>query len=416
MNNSKNHFIHPSTNFLPRNASNKQTNSSHPKKQKIITGFYKELIELFFRLTIFSIAFKNYKNPINWIKIPLALDQKRRKNIGKHRLLKLARIDNTYFWGLYTPGWSWGNQTFKNFISAEMNRILPFEKKSNQLTNAYISITKKCALKCEHCYEWENLNKKESLSVEKLNQIVEKLQNEGVAMIHFTGGEPLLKVDIIKTLLYNAKKGTDFWILTSGFKLTDKNAKQLKNAGLRGVVISLDHYIPEEHNRFRGYEDAYYWVETGVKNALQYNLGVALSICLTRSFTTEENLMRYVLTAKRMGVSFVQFLEPRAVGHYANLDVDLTQEQIRLLDEFYLKMNYSPDYKRFPLITYHGYNQRRMGCSGAGNRSLYIDAEGEANACPFCNKKSGSILNDNFANILFSLKMNGCQKFNQNTI
>ncbi|MFC7773580.1 radical SAM protein [Flavobacterium sp. GCM10027622] len=415
MNSRKNHFISPSMNLLYEITHAKRLPIPKKIQQKIIFGFKKEIIELFFRFTIFSIAIKTYKNPVLWVKVPLALDRKRRENIGTHRLQKLAQIEKTYFWGLYTPGWSWKSQTFKNFIAGEMNRIVPFSKKSNRLTNAYVSITKKCALQCEHCYEWDNLNKKETLSQEELHQTIEKLQNLGVALIHFSGGEPLIKIDCIIELIAKSRKGTDFWVLTSGFKLTSENAKKLKHAGLKGVIVSLDHFIPEEHNRFRGFKDAYFWVETAVQNAIQNNLAVALSICLTKSFTTPENLMQYVLLAKKLGVTFVQFLEPRAVGHYANMDVDLKEEQIQLLEEFYLKLNYSSKYQDFPLITYHGYNQRKMGCSGAGNRSLYIDSEGEANACPFCQKKSGSFVYDDSSVVFTSLKSNGCQKFNHNT-
>lgn len=381
------------------------------KRQKMITGVRKEIVQFLYRLTIVGIAIKSYKNPWHWISVPLALIEKRRRNIGQHRLYKFANVAGKYYWGLYTPGWK--STSFNNFIASEMNRIVPIRQKTNRFVNTYVAITKKCSLQCEHCYEWENLNKKDVLSAEQLNKIIATLQEQGVSIIHLTGGEPLLKMELITTILENANKSTDFWVLTSGLKLTDENAKKLKASGLNGVMISLDHYIPEKHNEFRGFKEAYYWVESGVQNAINNDLVTALSICVTKDFVNYENLMCYAELAQKMGVSFIQILEPRAVGHYKDSDVDLSEDQMKLLDDFYIDMNYNPKNKDFPLISYHGYHQRRMGCYGSGIRSMYVDTDGDLNACPFCQKKSGNILKDNFSESLGNLQSLGCQKFKQ---
>jgi len=386
--------------------------SQTQNKQTLISGWRKQLAVLSFRLTIIGIAIKSYRNPWYWIYIPFSLIKLRRKNIGEHHIVKLAHVNKRYYWGLYTPGCN--SISFKNFIASEMNRIVPIRQKVNRFINTYVSITKKCSLQCEHCYEWENLNKKETLSPESLKEIIAKIQEKGVSQIHFSGGEPLLKMDLIIDLLKSAKKGTDFWVLTSGFKLTSVYAAKLKKAGLNGVMISLDHYEPEKHNQFRGFKDAYYWVEKGVQNAIENKLVVALSLCVTKEFTTQENLMAYANLAKKMGVSFIQLLEPKAVGHYSGKDVFLSDEQIKLLENFYLEMNYNPKNKEYPLISYHGYYQRRQGCYGAGNRSFYVDSEGDINACPFCNSKTGNILDDDFDASIVKLQNMGCHQFDSN--
>ena len=382
-----------------------------PKKQFLITGLRKLWVELRFRYTIISIAVKSYSNPMHWLYVPIMLDKKRRKAIGQHRLFKLAHVDKRYYWGLYTPGWN--AVAFKKFIASEMNHIVPMSQKVNRFINVYVAITKKCSLQCEHCYEWENLNKKEALSAEQLHSIVTKIQDLGTSMIHFSGGEPLLKVDLLVDLMSKAQKDTDFWVLTSGLKLTDENAKRLKSAGLNGVIISLDHFDSEKHNEFRGFKEAYYWVEKGVESAVNNRLVAALSLCATKEFTTLDNLMHYANLAKRIGASFIQILEPRAVGHYAGQDVSLSPEQIKILDDFYLRMNYDSKYKDYPLISYHGYYQRRQGCFASGDRSLYIDTDGDINACPFCQKKTGNVLDNDFDNSLAVLKSRGCHQFTQ---
>lgn len=382
------------------------------KPQSLISGLRKNFIVLSYRITIIGIAIRSYSNPWNWIYVPFSLIKLRRKNLGQHFINKLAYVDKRYYWGLYTPGWN--GISFKKFIASEMNRIVPIKQKANRFINVYVAITKKCSLKCEHCYEWENLNKKEILSPEQLKNIVEKIQEQGVSQIHFSGGEPLLKVNLLIDILNHAKKETDFWVLTSGYKLTSENAKKLKMAGLNGVMISLDHFDPEKHNNFRGFKDAYYWVENGVRNAINNQLVVALSLCATKDFTTFDNLITYTNLAKKMGVSFIQILEPKSVGHYSGKDVTLSSDQINMLEKLYLEMNYNPKYKEYPLISYHGYSQRQQGCYGAGNRSLYIDPDGDINACPFCQSKTGNILDADFDNSILKLQNLGCHQFISN--
>jgi hypothetical protein len=75
--------------------------------------------------------------------------------------------------------------------------------------------------------------------------------------------------------------------------------------------------------------------------------------------------------------------------------------------------NLDPLFKNYPAIVYHGYHQRRVGCMAGGNRSLYIDSEGYANACPFCQTKNCNIkdvLTTDF-NAAAAVKANGCQAY-----
>jgi MoaA/NifB/PqqE/SkfB family radical SAM enzyme len=118
--------------------------------------------------------------------------------------------------------------------------------------------------------------------------------------------------------------------------------------------------------------------------------------------------------AKRLKVSFVQILEPKAVGHYAHKDVSLATNQIKLLEDLFLKINFSPKYNTYPIITYHGYYQRRQGCFSAGIKGMYIDTDGDMNACPFCHKKTGNVLDDSFDKNLEILKSEGCHSYNLN--
>ncbi len=379
------------------------------KAQKPTTGLLKQWVEVRIRISILKIVLNATRRPARVLHILGQLDTLRRKILGENRIKKIVKVDGKYYWDMYVPGWN--SVSFARFFEGEINRIAPVKASSNRFSNIFLAITKKCALRCEHCFEWENLNGKERLSLSDLTTIVDRFQSKGVAQIYLTGGEPMQRLGDMLTLMKTAKSGTDLWLLTSGLNLTAPHAVSLKEAGLIGVVISLDHYVAEEHNRFRGFKDAWFWATTAVKNALEANLVVVLSICVTRTFSNETDLMHYMTLAKELGVSFVQILEPKPVGHYAGQDVLLQSNELRIVDEFSRKMNYDKRYSAYPIVIYHGAYQREIGCFAAGNRNLYIDTDGDIHACPFCRTAVGSTLTDDIDVVLDRLQQKGCHSF-----
>lgn len=389
------------------------TGSENLKEPYIVSGFKMKWVHFRLKLTLLKIVITSYYNPLDWYKSLQFLIRLRRRFLGNNSVQKMVYSGNKYYMGLYIPGWN--SQVYKQFIASQLHDFKSIDKGvANRFNTVFFAITKKCALQCDHCYEWDNLNKKEVLTDVELQSIIKKIQDKGVSQIQLSGGEPLLKMDTLVNLLNQAAASTEFWVVTSGFKLTNNNAVRLKKAGLTGVIISLDHFIPDKHNTFRHFKDAYYWVEEAVKNANNNHLITVLSLCVTKGFISEENLMSYMKLAKNLNVAFVQLLEPKAVGHYANKDVFLNKNHIELLENFFLKMNFSSNYSTFPIITYHGYYQRRQGCFSAGKKGLYIDTDGDMNACPFCHKKIGHVLDSSFDQNLEILKSEGCNSYHIN--
>ncbi len=378
-------------------------------KQRIITGWEMHLIHFRLRLTLLLVITRCYSNPLDWVRALRYLVRLRKKFLGDSEIRKMAYAGGRYYMGLYTPGWN--GRGYRQFIASQLNDFKPIRGGANRLNTVFLAVTKKCTLQCEHCYEWENLNKKDILTAESISRIVARIQQSGASQVQLLGGEPLLKIDTVLQVLENADRSTDFWVVTSGFKLTGVNAAALKKAGLTGVIVSLDHQVPEKHNAFRGFRDAFYWAEEAVKNAGENNLVVALSLCATREFISEGNLPDYMELAKRWGVSFVQLLEPKPVGHYSGQEVLLQPAHIKLLEAFFIRMNFCKDYADYPIVTYHGYYQRRSGCYSAGVKGMYVDTNGDMNACPFCQQKAGNVLDGNFDGNLEALAGRGCPSY-----
>jgi MoaA/NifB/PqqE/SkfB family radical SAM enzyme len=312
-----------------------------------------------------------------------------RNNVWGGDLKKMYRVDGKYYFNQYTPGWP--SKEYDSLIKTELQRHASPLTEREKLSFIFLAITRKCPMRCEHCFEWDNLNQRESFTKDDLYKVIDLYQKEGVLQIHFSGGEPMVRIKDLIDLVQYASPQSACWVLTSGFNFTPQNAWLLKNAGCTGVVVSIDHYIPELHNLFRGKEDAFVNAVNAVAYAKRYGLVTALSVCATKSFLDGEHLIPYMDFAKSLGVQFVQVLEPRQVGHYADKEVLLDEHHITLLEKTFTQINHATEYSNHPTLLYHGYHQRRVGCF-SGSRSVYIDSAGDVHACPFCHTKSYNII------------------------
>ena len=90
--------------------------------------------------------------------------------IGNKVIKKLVYHDGAYYFGAYVPPWN--SKLFKHFVIDKLNTFKPSNVKSNRFNNIFFAITKKCPLQCAHCFEWDELNKKEVLGLDKIFEIL----------------------------------------------------------------------------------------------------------------------------------------------------------------------------------------------------------------------------------------------------
>lgn len=351
---------------------------------QVLYGWRRKMVDLRVALHIFKLAVKCYGSVRTSVLTIKKLYLLKKALLGGIET-KIIEVAGKYFHNLYAPGFP--SRAFDDYIEAEFNHIRPINKKTNRLTFIIFAITKKCPLQCEHCFEWDNLGSKEIFSLIELKQVVAKFQDDGITQIHLSGGEPMVRVKDLVELVATAGKQSEFYVLSSGFNFNATNARSLKQAGLTGVIFSLDHFDPMLHDAFRGFNNSFDAVMSGIRHAQEQNLVVTLTLCVTRTFLSWNNLMAYANLARQLGVPFIQLLEPTPTGHYQGKDVMLNEAQLAVLEQFYLALNFDRRYKSYPIIVYHGYHQRRIGCFAGGSRSLYIDSNGFVNACPFCQNK-----------------------------
>jgi len=382
--------------------------SINDSRQNRISDFERHMVLVAIKLRIFYIAcitLRSYGKIIKAFRALLDL----RKATWNGDLKKVYKIGGKYYFNIYTPGWP--SVAYDNVIKGELLRYGSASQTGNKLKFIFFAITRKCPLRCEHCFEWANLNQAETFTREELIEIVDLYQRQGVNQIQFSGGEPLVRIKDLLDVIRFAKDKCECYVVTSGFNLTHDNAQLLKDAGCKGVLVSIDHYVPEMHNMFRHHSEIFDKAVEGVKASLDAGLVTALSICVTSEFIDGGHLYPYMEFAKDLGVHFVQILEPKALGNYSDRGEMLGQTHFEKLEDLFTTMNHSKYCKKYPTVMYHGYHQRRVGCY-SGSRSLYIDSAGDVHACPFCHTRSYNVRDIlNAGNQVVPVKENMCPRY-----
>jgi AdoMet-dependent heme synthase len=123
------------------------------------------------------------------------------------------------------------------------------------------NLTYRCNLACEHCYldaggtpqvGTENFADRSELGTEECFRVIDEIAAfapECVTIL--TGGEPLLRRDILEIVRRAAER--ELWVVigTNGVRITENVAKRLAEAGARGLSLSLDALDPVRHDAFR---------------------------------------------------------------------------------------------------------------------------------------------------------------------
>ncbi|MDB5022527.1 MAG: radical protein [Mucilaginibacter sp.] len=331
--------------------------SAHePYQQKRLSDLERHIILVAVKLRILFMACITLRSFKRIRKALIALLNLRRA-AWSGNLKKMYKVDGKYYFNLYTPGWP--SVAYDNVIKDELLRCGSPMQTENKLKFMFFDITGKCPLRCEHRFEWDNPDQKGTFTKDELIKMVTLYQNLGVNQIQFSGGEPLLRIKDLVDVISFAKDQCECYVATSGFNLTPINARLLKNAGCKGIIVSIDHYVPQLHNKFRKHPEIFDKAVEGVKASLNSGLVTALSVCTTMEFIDGRHLLPYMKFAKELGVHFVQVLEPRAFGHRSGKGELLTENHIEQLEDFFRTMNNKAAYKSYPTVIYHGYHQRR---------------------------------------------------------
>lgn len=197
--------------------------------------------------------------------------------------------------------------------------IDPFMRR---ITYLRVSVTDRCDFRCTYCMS-ENMRflpKKELLSLEELDRICSVFIRHGVRKLRITGGEPLVRRNIIglfESLSRHLDSGEleELTLTTNGSQL-HRFADDLHAAGVRRINISLDTLDGEKFRRITRWGHLPK-VLNGIEAALAAGLRVKINTVALKGFN-EDELFDLVSWCNVQGMD-ITFIEVMPMGEFDDL-------------------------------------------------------------------------------------------------
>ena len=214
--------------------------------------------------------------------------------------------------------------------SLRSSLVDPFGRSINYLR---MSVTDRCNLRCTYCMaeDMTFLPRQQILSLEELRDVATAFVDLGVEKIRLTGGEPLIRRDIIKLgSSIAALPGLREVTMTSNGMLLPKMAQSLKDAGLARLNISVDSLREDRFKQLTRVGDLQQWHE-GVRAAKLAGFSkIKLNAVILAGFNDDEvlDLARFAID-NQMDISFIEEMPLGAISSHRRGATQITSERIR---------------------------------------------------------------------------------------
>jgi cyclic pyranopterin phosphate synthase len=196
-----------------------------------------------------------------------------------------------------------------------------------------LSVTDRCNIRCFYCMPTENVRfkpRRELLTFEELNRMVQVAASLGITKVRLTGGEPLVRTGLATLVrkIVGVPGITEVAMTTNGLLLAEQ-AEQLKAAGLGRINVSLDTLDQTTFQRItrrQGLDR----VLQGIFAARQVGFAhIRLNTVAVRGQTEKEIVpLAHFAREHDLDLRFIEFMPLNGTGHWEKSDV-LTGAEIR---------------------------------------------------------------------------------------
>lgn len=244
-----------------------------------------------------------------------------------------------------------------------------------------ISVTDRCDLRCVYCMaeDMQFVAKDRLLTLEEISRIGRVFVELGVAKIRITGGEPLVRRDILDVFRNLGKEDglNDFTITTNGTRLR-QFAGDLKAAGVTRVNISLDTLNAERFKSITRVGDLAKTLD-GIDSAIEAGFDrVKINSVVLKNRNHDEvlNLVDYAVE-RGIDISFIEEMPLGIIGDHDRAEAYYSSDEIL--------SDLNKHYELTPISETTGGPSRYFAVAGEQSRVGFISPHSH-NFCSTCNR------------------------------
>jgi cyclic pyranopterin phosphate synthase len=188
------------------------------------------------------------------------------------------------------------------------------------VSNIRISLTPKCNLKCIYCHREGEIKPAAELSKEEIAEILRVAAHFNIRSVKFTGGEPLLRPDIID-IIRSVPASMESSLTTNGTLLKDL-ALPLREAGLKRVNVSIDSINRDTYKKITGL-DKLNDVLDGMTAAIDAGLTpIKINMVVLEGINDHEidDFLAYIRGNRNLVLQLIELMDFNACDHHTKLD------------------------------------------------------------------------------------------------
>lgn len=273
------------------------------------------------------------------------------------------------------------NSFFPSFPSKAWNRTIKWYTditQNNQRSpmQADLVVTGKCHCSCWHCFRAKHNDV--DLDLDTIRSCIDQLYKMGASTIGITGGEPMLRDDIVD-IINLIPDGIEGQLYTTGHLIDDNFANVIKNSNVTRCIISLDHYDKKSVSDMRNYDNAFDDVLNAIEILNKHNIYTAVTVCITQKLLKQEELKKYFEFAKQLSVDEIRVIMPIPQGKLEGQNFSrLYSDAIRYIKQF--KKDNANDVNSPAVVNFCELESANyLGCSAGAN---YISINNDGNVTP----------------------------------
>ena len=279
-------------------------------------------------------------------------------------------------------------------VSRSNNEPTLSEQRSPDLV-AMIAVTYQCQCNCHHCCSsFFECNKDKEFTTEEIKDIIRQCADMKCRTIHFFGGEPLMREDIIELIRYTTELGLDTVMDTNGCALDEEMGDKLAEAGMTIVMVSIDGTIPEVHDTQRRFPGLWHKAIRAVEIMRDRGVETRIGTVVDKEKLANGDFAKMLQLADDMGVK-VRVFVPIMAGKWGKAeDVLLSDEEIAKMKSMLVpgKFFWEQESCNGP--------DKQFICNAATKGGLYVTAYGDVTPCSVIPLSFGNVKDEPLADIV----------------